>query len=52
MSNKKELKISTVVVSGNPNLFKAALSALLGVTYKKFSRRVENSSPNEFITKL
>jgi len=40
LSKTKEFEISTVVVSGTRNLFKAALSrSLLGVTYKKFSRR-------------
>lgn len=55
MSKTKELEISTVVVSGNRNLFKAALSrSLLGVTYKKFSRRggkfFANRVHNEIVT--
>ncbi|MEM2146816.1 MAG: hypothetical protein QW279_15745 [Candidatus Jordarchaeaceae archaeon] len=55
MSKTKELEISTVIVSGTRNLFKAALSrSLLGVTYKKFSKRktkfFANRTHNEIVT--
>lgn len=40
MSKNRELAISTVVVSGKRNLFRAALSrSVLGVTFKKFKRK-------------
>lgn len=55
MSKTKEFEISTVIVSGTRNLFKAALSrSILGVTYKKFSRRkakfFANRVHNEIVT--
>jgi hypothetical protein len=55
LSKTKEFEISTVVVSGSRNLFKAALSrSLLGVTYKKFSRKkgkfFANRIHNEIVT--
>lgn len=55
MSKTKELEISTIVVSGTRNSFKAALArSILGVTFKKFSRRkgefFVNRVHNEIVT--
>jgi hypothetical protein len=55
LSKVKEFEISTVVVSGTRNLFKAALArSILGVTYKKFSKRKKlffaNRIHNEIVT--
>lgn len=55
MIKTKEFEISTVVVSGTRNLFKAALArSILGVTYKKFNKRKKpffaNRVHNEIVT--
>jgi hypothetical protein len=55
VSKTKELEISTIVVSGARNLFKAALArSILGVTFKKYRRRrgefFANRAHNEAVT--